>query len=66
MRSWEKRFAKVVLEPWVGDDDSDIRDLYSDNVQREGYPGLRWRTGPLWRAQNPPPEVKVHNPLRAI
>jgi len=62
----EKRFAKVVLEPWVGDDDSDIQGpIIRTTSKGKVYPDPKMEDGTVVEGANPPPEVKVHNPLES-
>jgi len=60
----EKLFAKVVLEPWVGDESSDIRQpIIRNSSKGQVYPGSKMEDGTVVEGGIPPPEVKVHNPL---
>ena len=62
----EKRFAKVVLEPWVGDNDSDIRKpIIRSTSKGQVYPGSKMEDGTVVEGDIPPPDAKVHNPLES-
>ena len=62
----EKRFARVVLEPWVGGDDSDIRKpIIRTSSKGQVYPGSKMEDGTIMEGNIPPPEAKVHNPLQS-
>ena len=62
----EKRFAKVVLEPWVGEEASDIRRPIIRNTSKgQVYPGSKMEDGTIVGGEIPPPEAKVHNPLES-
>jgi hypothetical protein len=62
----EKRFAKVVLEPWVGDENSDIRKpIIRASSRGHVYPGSKMEDGTVVEGEIPPPEAKVHNPLES-
>jgi hypothetical protein len=60
----DKRFVKVVLEPWLGEDDSDIRKpIIRTSSKGQVYPGSKMEDGTIVEGEIPPPEAKVHNPL---
>lgn len=62
----EKRFAKVVMEPWVGEEGSDVRiPIIRNSSKGDVYPGTKRENGTIVEGETPPLETKVHNPLKS-
>lgn len=60
----EKRFARVVLQPWTGDNSLDARGpVIRPTSKGAVYPGSQLETGLVVEGEIPPPEEKVHDPL---
>ncbi|KAF7964720.1 hypothetical protein HWV62_3669, partial [Athelia sp. TMB] len=61
----ERRFARVVLEPWVGDRPEAGAPIIRTTSQGDVYPGSQLEGGGIVEGDIPPPEKKVHDPLKS-